>query len=161
MFSSAAPEFSAQGGAGGTLWGPARSCFRWKLHPSSEAWPLLSTSNRGETAIDKCGNLRSHSMFSPACMGATYDSTRMSRRKRIPPPPLIPPQTQTQTQTPHLPPPPPLPHPTFTLREPTHGSLPNPGLVKVQEWSVASTWPRIQGRPRNPCWTQSPDSSST
>ena len=35
----------------------ARSCFRWKLHPSSQAWPLLSTSNRGETAIAKCGNL--------------------------------------------------------------------------------------------------------
>ena len=27
----------------------------WKLHPSSQAWPLLSTSNRGETAIAKCG----------------------------------------------------------------------------------------------------------
>ena len=34
----------------------ARSSFRWKLHPSSQAWPLLSTSNRGETAIAKCGN---------------------------------------------------------------------------------------------------------
>ena len=34
----------------------ARSCFRWKLHPSSQAWPLLSPSNRGETAIAKCGN---------------------------------------------------------------------------------------------------------
>ena len=34
----------------------ARSRFRWKLHPSSQAWPLLSTSNRGETAIAKCGN---------------------------------------------------------------------------------------------------------
>ena len=34
----------------------ARSCFRWKLHPSSQAWPLLSTSNRGETTIAKCGN---------------------------------------------------------------------------------------------------------
>ena len=34
----------------------ARSCFRWKLHPSSQAWPLLSTSNRRETAIAKCGN---------------------------------------------------------------------------------------------------------
>ena len=42
-------------GAGGTPLG-ARSCFRWKLHPSSQAWPLLSTSNRGETAIAKCGN---------------------------------------------------------------------------------------------------------
>ena len=28
----------------------------WKLHPSSQAWPLLSTSNRGETGIAKCGN---------------------------------------------------------------------------------------------------------
>ena len=35
----------------------ARSRFRWKLHPSSQAWPLLSTSNRGETAIAKCRNL--------------------------------------------------------------------------------------------------------
>ena len=34
----------------------ARSRFLWKLHPSSQAWPLLSTSNRGETAIAKCGN---------------------------------------------------------------------------------------------------------
>ena len=34
----------------------ARSRFHWKLHPSSQAWPLLSTSNRGETAIAKCGN---------------------------------------------------------------------------------------------------------
>ena len=34
----------------------ARSRFRWKLHPSSQAWLLLSTSNRGETAIAKCGN---------------------------------------------------------------------------------------------------------
>ena len=34
----------------------ARSRFCWKLHPSSQAWPLLSTSNRGETAIAKCGN---------------------------------------------------------------------------------------------------------
>ena len=34
----------------------ARSCFRWKLHPSSQAWPLLSTSNRGKTVIAKCGN---------------------------------------------------------------------------------------------------------
>ena len=33
----------------------ARSRFRWKLHPSSQAWPLLSTSNRGEIAIAKCG----------------------------------------------------------------------------------------------------------
>ena len=33
-----------------------RSRFRWKLHPSSQAWPLLSTSNHGETAIAKCGN---------------------------------------------------------------------------------------------------------
>ena len=30
--------------------------FRWKLHTSSQAWPLLSTFNRGETAIAKCGN---------------------------------------------------------------------------------------------------------
>ena len=29
----------------------ARSRFRWKLHPSSQAWPLLSTSNHGETAM--------------------------------------------------------------------------------------------------------------
>ena len=43
-----------QGGAGGTPWGPGR--FRWKLHPSSEAWPPISTSNRGETAIAKCPN---------------------------------------------------------------------------------------------------------
>ena len=34
----------------------ARSFFHWKLHPSSQAWPLLSTSNCGETAIAKCGN---------------------------------------------------------------------------------------------------------
>ena len=34
----------------------ARSRFRWKLHPSSQAWPLLPTSNRGEIAIAKCGN---------------------------------------------------------------------------------------------------------
>ena len=34
-----------------------RSCFCWKLHPSSQAWPLLSTSNHGETAIAKCRNL--------------------------------------------------------------------------------------------------------
>ena len=34
----------------------AGSRFRWKLHPSSQAWPLLFTSNRGETAIAKCGN---------------------------------------------------------------------------------------------------------
>ena len=34
----------------------ASSCFRWKLRPSSQAWPLLSTSNRGETVIAKCGN---------------------------------------------------------------------------------------------------------
>ena len=33
-----------------------RSRFRWKLYLSSQAWPLLSTSNRGETAIAKCGN---------------------------------------------------------------------------------------------------------
>ena len=52
MFSSA-----AQGDAGGTPWGPgALSCFRGKLHPPSQAWPLLSTSNRGEIAIAKCGN---------------------------------------------------------------------------------------------------------
>ena len=35
----------------------ARSRFSWKLHPSSQAWQLLSTSNRGETVIAKCGNL--------------------------------------------------------------------------------------------------------
>ena len=34
----------------------ARSCFHWKLHPSTQAWPLLSTSNCRETAIAKCGN---------------------------------------------------------------------------------------------------------
>ena len=34
----------------------AKSRFRWKLHPSSQAWPLLFASNRGETAIAKCGN---------------------------------------------------------------------------------------------------------
>ena len=34
----------------------ARSCFRWRLHPSIQAWPLLSTSNRGEAVIAKCGN---------------------------------------------------------------------------------------------------------
>ena len=34
----------------------ARGRFRWKLHRSSQAWPLLSTSNRGETTIAKCGN---------------------------------------------------------------------------------------------------------
>ena len=34
----------------------AKSRFRWKLYPSSQAWPLLSTSNHGETAIAKCGN---------------------------------------------------------------------------------------------------------
>ena len=34
----------------------AMSRFRWKLHPSSQAWPLLFTSNRGETAMAKCGN---------------------------------------------------------------------------------------------------------
>ena len=37
-------------------WVGARSRFRWKLHPSSQAWPLLFTSIRGETAIAKCGN---------------------------------------------------------------------------------------------------------
>ena len=48
-----------QGGASGTrdegAWEP-RSRFRQKLHPSSQAWPLLSASNRGETAIAKCPN---------------------------------------------------------------------------------------------------------
>ena len=48
-----------QGGASGTrdegAWAP-RSRFRQKLHPSSQAWPLLSASNRGETAIAKCPN---------------------------------------------------------------------------------------------------------
>ena len=43
----------------------ARSCFRWKLHPSSQAWPLLSTSNRGETAIAKCGNSFNSSLSIP------------------------------------------------------------------------------------------------
>ena len=33
----------------GTLWEPGR--FRWKLHPSIETWPLISTSNRGETTL--------------------------------------------------------------------------------------------------------------
>ena len=57
ILSSVVPQFSAQGGAGGTPWGPGvLSCFRWKLHPPSQAWPLLSTSNRGEIAIAKCGN---------------------------------------------------------------------------------------------------------
>ena len=57
ILSSTVPQFSAQGGAGGTPWGPGvLSCFRWKLHPPSQAWPLLSTSNRGEIAIAKCGN---------------------------------------------------------------------------------------------------------
>ena len=37
-------------------YGGGRSRFRWKLYLSSQAWPLLSTSNRGETAIAKCGN---------------------------------------------------------------------------------------------------------
>ena len=35
----------------------ARSRFRWKLHPSSQAWPLLSTSNCRKTAIAICENL--------------------------------------------------------------------------------------------------------
>ena len=57
LLSSAVPQFSVQGGADGTPWGPGViSCFRWKLHPPSQAWPLLSTSNRGEIAIAKCGN---------------------------------------------------------------------------------------------------------
>ena len=57
ILSSTVPQFSAQGCAGGTPWGPrVLSCFRWKLHPPSQAWPLLSTSNRGEIAIAKCGN---------------------------------------------------------------------------------------------------------
>ena len=34
----------------------ARSCFRRKLHPSIQAWPLLSISNLGETVIAKSGN---------------------------------------------------------------------------------------------------------
>ena len=34
----------------------SRSRFCWKLHPSSQAWLLLSISIRGETAIAKCGN---------------------------------------------------------------------------------------------------------
>ena len=50
MSSSAAPEWRWRYSAG------ARSRFRWKLHPSSQTWPLLSTSNRRETAIAKCGN---------------------------------------------------------------------------------------------------------
>ena len=49
-----------QGGAGGTPWGPGR--FRWKLHPSSEAWPPISTSSRGETAIAKCPNYDTFSL---------------------------------------------------------------------------------------------------
>ena len=52
------PASSIFSSAGWRWWHPvgARSCFRWKLHPSSQAWPLLPTSNRGETAIAKCGN---------------------------------------------------------------------------------------------------------
>ena len=41
---------------GGGMSLKARSHFRWKLHPSIQAWPLLSTSNRGKTAIANCGN---------------------------------------------------------------------------------------------------------
>ena len=55
-----------QGGASGTrdegAWAP-RSRFRQKLHPSSQAWPLLSASNRGETAIAKCPNYFGLSAF--------------------------------------------------------------------------------------------------
>ena len=58
ILSSAVPQFSAQGGTCGTPWGPGvLSCFRWNLHPPSQAWPLFSTSNRGGIAIAKCGNL--------------------------------------------------------------------------------------------------------
>ena len=55
---------TVQGGAGGTPLGPGR--FPWKLHPSSEAWPPISTSNRGETAIAKCPNIDSSSLTFPA-----------------------------------------------------------------------------------------------
>ena len=41
--------------------------FRWKLHASSQPWPLLFTPNRGETAIAKCGNLLRHIMMK--CLG--------------------------------------------------------------------------------------------
>ena len=46
----------------------ARSCFRWKLHPSSQASPLLSTSNRGETARANCGNCPQMSLISPCAL---------------------------------------------------------------------------------------------
>ena len=45
----------------------ARSRFRWKLHPFSQAWPLLSTSNRGETAIAKCGSYSSMTQLQRWC----------------------------------------------------------------------------------------------
>ena len=56
MLPSAAPEYSVH--TEWRWWYPmeVRSRFRSKLPPSSQAWPLLSTSNRGETAIVKCGN---------------------------------------------------------------------------------------------------------
>ena len=64
ILSSVVPQFSAQCGAGGTPWGQGvLSCFRWKLHPPSQAWPLLSTSNRGEIAIAKCGNCAMSNML--------------------------------------------------------------------------------------------------
>ena len=51
------------GGGGGVGWGQGRAgvcdrCrLRWKLHPSNQAWPLLSTSTHGETAIAKMWEL--------------------------------------------------------------------------------------------------------